>query len=190
MYVASTTRRISAHVMDEIIGSIFWIPLLVYIWKHSSESPSVIISWKWILGLWAARMTYEILCIYVLQALPGQQFFGLKIKSTHRPDMELGLMQITIRVFIAQLKYIFGPAIYFMALFHPERQHLGDIIAETQVVQFGDRTFHPKVRFILGSFLVYSSLVTNLSKSVEFISEGGIQKEGVVIATPKLDIHF
>ncbi len=190
MYVASTTRRVSAHLVDEIIGSIFWIPLLVYIWKHSSESPSVIISWKWILGLWAARMTYEILCIYVLQALPAQHFFGLKIKSTHHPDMELGLMQITLRVFMAQLKYIFGPAIYFMALFHPERQHLGDIIAETQVVQFSDRTFNPKARFILGSILVYSSLVTNLSKSVEFISEGGIQKEGVAIATPKFDIRF
>lgn len=190
MHVASTMRRVSAHAIDELMGFIFWIPLIVYIWRHSNESPSLMISWKWILGLWVARMTYEILCIYVLQALPAQRFLGLKIISIHRPDMELSLMQAALRVLMAQFKYVFGPAIYFMALFHPERQHLGDIIAETQVVQFGERTFYPKVRFILGSILVYSSLVTNLSKSIDFVAEGRIQKEGVTIATPKLELRF
>lgn len=190
MHVASTARRVSAYAIDELMGFIFWIPLFLYVWKHSNESPSLLISWNWILGLWAARMTYETLCIYVLQALPAQYFFGLKIISIHHPNMGLSLMQSALRVLMAQFKYIFGPAIYFMALFHPERQHLGDIIAETQVVQLGDRMFNPKVHFIWGSILVYSSLVTNLSKSMEFVAEGRIQKEGVSISTPKLELRF
>lgn len=181
MHVANTFRRITAHATDELIGSLFWIPLLVSIWKLSREGSEVILSWQWIGGLWIAKMTYEVLCLYVLQALPAQHFFGLKIMSTHRPELGLGLGQVIIRVLVAQLKYVFGPAIYFMALFHRQRQHLDDILAETQVVQFNDRAFEPKVRFVLGSVLVYFSLVTNLSKNMDLVSSGMIQREGIAI---------
>ena len=190
MYVASTFRRISAHAVDELFGSIFWIPLLVYFWKHSREGSEILISWKWIAAVWVAKMAYETLCIFVLQALPAQHFFGLKIMSTHQPEMGLGLMQTFLRVLMAQLKYILGPSIYFMALFHHKRQHLGDIVAETQVIQYNDRTFEPKARFILGSILVYSSLVTHLSNDIEFISRGRIHTEGIIVETPSLNFHI
>jgi len=190
MTVASTFRRIMAHSIDEMIGFIFAIPLLVYLWRHASQGNGVLVTWKWLLGLWIAKMTYETLCIYVLQALPAQHFFGLKIMSTHRPELGLGLFQSFLRVLMGQLKYIFGPSIYFMALFHRDRQHLGDIIAETKVVQFSERTFEPKIRFILGSILVYFTLVANLSNAVEFISSNRVKKEGIIIETPQLDIHI
>lgn len=187
MYVASTVRRTVAHIMDEAIGALFWLPLFVLVWTKAMRGEDLLVHWKWILGIWIARMTYEVLCIYALQALPGQYFLGLKILSTHRPELGLGLSQVFIRVLMSQLKYILGPSIYFMALFHRERQHLGDVIAETHVVQYSERFFKPRMRFVLGSILVYFSLINNLSYARDFILEERVTRNGVVLRLPTMN---
>lgn len=179
MFVASTFRRTIAHVFDEMLGFMFWIPLVVIIIKHLSRGEDLVVGWKWVLIPWLARIVYEVLCIYTLQALPAQYFLGLKILSTHRPELGLGLSQIFIRVLTGQLKYILGPSIYFLALFHRERQHLGDILAETHVVQFNERLFYPKMRFILGSILVFGSLVSSLNTACEFVTNNKITRAGL-----------
>ena len=185
MNVASTFRRIVAHTSDEIIGSLFWLPLAVSAWSQMGQGQSIVIPWTLILAAWFGRMTYEILCIYVLQALPAQRFFGLKIVSTYHPEVGLSLGQVALRVLFAQFKYVLGPSIFFMALFHRDRQHLGDILAETRVVQFQERDFPPKARFILGSFLVFFSLVGSLSESARAIAANRFQQEGMIVEIPK-----
>ncbi len=184
MFVASTFRRTVAHLFDEIIGFIFWVPILVVLVKQLSHGEELFVSWKWILVPWLARIIYEILIIHILQALPAQYFLGLKILSTHRPELGLGMRQVLIRVLTGQLKYILGPSIYFMALFHPERQHLGDILAETQLVQFNERLLYPKSRFILGSILVFFSLMSSLRASYEMVSQNSITPLGVEFSIP------
>jgi uncharacterized RDD family membrane protein YckC len=190
MYVASTFRRIIAHVMDESFGAIFWIPLAVNVWGQVGRGHNLVVPWPLIGYAVVARIAYEIICIYVLQALPAQYFLGLKIMSTYHPELGLGLMQVAIRVIFSQLKYVVGPSIYFMALFHRDRQHIGDILAETRVVQVQERFLGPKPHAILASILVFSSLVINLNEVVERIADNHISSQGIKIELPKFDIKF
>lgn len=190
MYVASTFRRIMAHLSDELLSSVFFIPIIVSVFAQMSTHHEIVIPWKLFAAVWAARLVYEILCIYVLQALPAQYFLGLKILSTYQPEMGLGLLQITIRVLVGQLKYILGPSIYFMALFHRERQHIGDILAETRVVQIQERANSPKPMTVIASILVFSSLVVNLNESVEFVKQDRLTKQGVIFESPSISIQL
>ena len=190
MHVANTFRRCVAHLSDESFGLIFWIPLFVKVMKQMEQGEAVLIPWNWILGLWIARMTFEIICVYVLQALPAQYFLGLRIRSTYYPELGLSLSQCMVRVLFSQMKYLLGPAIYFMALFHRERQHLIDIIAETRVVQIQERVFLPKSRYLIGSILVYTSLYSSLQKSVYYFSEAKITKKGIYISSPQISLDL
>jgi uncharacterized RDD family membrane protein YckC len=190
MYVASTFRRIVAHLSDELLGSVFWIPLLVNVFAQMGQGHTVLVPWTLLGAVWLGRMAYEIICIYVLQALPVQYFLGLRMISTYHPEMGLGLLQITIRVLVAQLKYLLGPSIYFMALFHRERQHLGDILAETRVVQTQERWMTVQSRAFIGSILVYSSLVTNLGQAVDLFAGKRISAEGIKVELPQLEIDL
>jgi uncharacterized RDD family membrane protein YckC len=184
MYVANTFRRMMAHATDELIGSIFWIPLFFKAWKQMSGGEGILLPWWLVIGAWVARLSYEIICMYVLQSLPAQHFLGLRVISTYHPELGLGWAQVVLRVLFAQFKYILGPAIYFMALFHPERQHLGDILSETRVVQLQERAFPPKNRYVLASILVYFSLIGHLEEVVHFVSDGRIEKAGVKVEAP------
>jgi uncharacterized RDD family membrane protein YckC len=190
MYVASTFRRTLAHLSDEAIGSVFWIPLLVKAWVQAGRGHDIVLPWFLILSLWTARVVYEVLCVYVLQGLPAQRFFGLKVISTYHPELGLGLPQVVIRVLLAQFKYLLGPSIYFLALFHKERQHLGDILAETRVVQIQERNFLPKARTILGSILIYVSLVSSLGDVVSMVAENRVDRQGIWIEWPEFNVHF
>lgn len=188
MYVASTFRRVIAHLADELVGAIFWIPLVVKALVQLKYHQVLILPWSLVGICWLSRMAYEMICIYSLQSLPAQYFLGLKIVSTHHPELGLSLAQVALRVLFAQFKYILGPSIYFMALFHRERQHLGDILAETRVMQVQERLFVPKVRFILGSFLVYSSLLGSLNESVTMVVEKRLTGKGIRFETPEIEI--
>ena len=132
---------------------------------------------------------YEIF-IYAFQALPAQYFLGLRIISTYHPEMGLALLQVVVRVVVAQFKYLLGPSIYFIALFHRERQHLGDILAETRVVQIQERILTTKSRAFVGSVLVYVSLTSNLSQVVELVSSKKISSSGFQVEMPKFEIEI
>lgn len=190
MNVASTFRRTIAHAADEMIGSVFWIPLVVSAFSQMGEGHSLVLPWSLILSAWAARIAYEVICLYVLQALPAQHFFGLKVISTYHPEVGLGLNQAALRVLFAQFKYLLGPSIYFMALFHRDRQHLGDILAETRVVQIQERALPPKNRYVLASVLVFFSLLTSIGEAAAALAEDRINSKGVTLEIPKLDIHI
>lgn len=190
VYVASTFRRIIAHIFDEVIGSVFWIPLLIAAFSSLGKNQEILLPWILVFSVWIARMAYEIICIYILQALPGQYFLGLTIKSTHQPELGLSLFQTLIRVLFAQLKYVLGPSIYFMALFHRERQHIGDILAETRVVQDQERNLAPKARYFIGSIIVYISLTTNLGEFVEHLNQNKFNVSGLKIELPQFKLEL
>ncbi len=190
MYVASTFRRIIAHCADELISAVFLIPVVVSVWVQMSKDQDIIVPWRLLTSIWLARVCYEIICIYILQAMPAQRFFGLKILSTYHPELGLGLFQTTIRVLVAQLKYVLGPSIYFLALFHRDRQHLGDILAETRVVQINERNFSPKARIILGSILVFASLLMNLNEAIDFVGQGRISPQGIKVEMPTFELSL
>lgn len=168
-----------AHGIDEIIGGIFFIPLIVFAIKKISLGEEIYFQWKWILALSVSRFVYEALCLNFLQALPGQYFLGLRVISVEHPELGLGFGQCLVRVFVEQLKYLVGPSIYYMALFHKERQHIGDLLSESRVVQEHGRPQSFQMRYILGSILVYLSLVSHLGEAVQKFSEGTISSEGV-----------
>lgn len=190
MNVAGTFRRTLAHIMDEMIGFIFWIPMLVSIVAKMGSSQAIVISWKLFFMCWLSRMAYEVICTYILQALPAQHFLGLKILSTYHPELGLGLSQTVLRVLFAQFKYLLGPSIYFMALFHRDRQHLGDILAETRVVQIHERSFAPKPRWVMGSLLVFLSLLINLGEAAEALAHKKVSRQGIVVEVPPLKINL
>lgn len=190
MNVASTFRRMVAHSFDELLGSLFWIPLAVSAWRQMASSDHIVLSWSLFLSVWVLRLFYEIICTYALEALPAQHFLGLRIISTNHPELGLSLSQVVLRVLFAQFKYLLGPSIYFMALFHRQRQHLGDILSETRVVQVNERSLKPKNRYLIGSLLVFMSLITNLSKVVNFVAEENLSRRGIRIEAPRWEIQL
>ncbi|MEY4616603.1 MAG: hypothetical protein RJB66_1563 [Pseudomonadota bacterium] len=190
MNVAGTFRRMLAHAIDEILGMVFLVPLIVSAFAQMGKGHSIVISWKLFFACWLSRMAYEVICIYMLQALPAQAFLGLRILSTYHPEMGIGLSQTVIRVLFAQFKYILGPSIFLMALLHRDRQHLGDILAETRVVQIQERAFTPKPRWVLGSILIFMSLVVNLGEATQALAHRKISKEGIVVGVPPIGLEF
>lgn len=154
MNTGSSLRRILAYFIDEFLALFFYLPLLlkgVIVYFYSEDK---IIGWAWIFLPVLLRLIYETLLVKSLGALPGQYLMGLRVIDANDLQKGPSILQCFIRSFSERLRFFIGNAFYLIGLLNLERQHLGDLISETRVVQSAVREKEPKTYKAIGWILV------------------------------------
>lgn len=182
MYTASTSKRVVAYCLDQMLNGIFYLPLIIKAGLHYFKGLSEIeITWMWLFAVLSLQICYQIICLYLLNALPGQLLMGLKVVSTYHPEMGLSLSQCAIHAIAEKLKFFVNRSIYYSAFLNRERRHLVNLLAETRVVQQESAHGLVKPRWLLGSILIVFSLLFAVYESGEFISHSEFSRTGITI---------
>lgn len=154
MNTGSSLRRILAYFIDEFLALFFYLPLVVkgvIVYFYSEDK---IIGWAWIFLPVIIRLIYETLSVKSLGALPGQYLMGLRVVDANDVQKGPTTLQCFIRTLSERLRFFVGNAFYLVGLLNLERQHIGDLISETRVVQSAIREKEPKAYKAIGWILV------------------------------------
>jgi uncharacterized RDD family membrane protein YckC len=179
MYTANTKKRIIAHVLDQFMTYLFYLPLLIKVGIHYFKSGhEVIVPWTWLFSITILHMIFQTISLYVLRALPAQWLMGLQVVSTYHPEMGLSLSQCFIHALVDKLKFFVGNSVYYVGLINRERRHLINILAETRVVQKepSDGILQPKLA--IGVVVIAFSLVGSIWENAQLIRESNFDKVG------------
>lgn len=155
-YLPSTWRRLAAHFFDKGYIAVLQSPVWIIIIFDFIKTELIRISWPHILYLVSVSIGYEALSLYFFSATLGKWQWGLRVidRQASDPQDGLGFTQSLIRVFVSRFNFYFGWSIFALAFFKYNRTHLGDWIAETQVVSLHNRWRQPRIKWVLGSVLV------------------------------------
>ncbi len=136
---ARTWKRFVAFLLDSIVINFIWWPLLVYVSEMTFREGIVEIPFQALSGFCLLTLFYKWLFLYFLGATPGKLILGLRVvpfeRGSPQYDQPLGLLQSFLRVFVDFFSVFFGGALKVVAFFRFDRRHVGDWVAETQVVQ-------------------------------------------------------
>lgn len=151
-FTASTTRRIFAYMIDQLVISLLMLPVSLQMFFALSGDGVAEISIWLLVSCGLLVFFYQWLFLYFFGRTIGKFFLGLKLVSIHGND--LGFLQAGIRALSDQLSLFFSLAPRALAFFRIDRRQLSDLVAETQVVQDFPRLLVPARRWIFASFCV------------------------------------
>lgn len=165
VYVASTWRRLTAQAVDSVLRILFYLPFAKAFFLLVFTDDEVRISLGSLLIIFLIPAVYEFIFLMLMQATPGKWLMGLKVVPFSNAAEKLTLAHCVLRPLTERLTFFFSWALYATAFFRYDRTHVADWVAETRVVQFEPRRRHPRLRWILGSFLILIYLYDGLMSS-------------------------
>lgn len=154
VFVPSTWKRLLAFFIDQAFILLFYIPFAHTFIQLFFTDEEVYVSLGKLLVLFLVPALYEFVFLMILQATPGKWLVGLQVVPSHNAYAALNSYQCILRPLASRLSFFFAWAIYAFAFFKYDRTHVADWIAETRVIQFTPRAHRPRIRWILGIFLV------------------------------------
>lgn len=183
MYTASTKKRIIAYFLDQFMTYLFYLPILVKIGLHYFKSGhEVIVPWTWLFGISFLHIIFQVICLYVLRALPAQWMMGLQVVSTYHPEMGLSLSQCFIHAIVDKLKFFIGNSLYYSGFFNRDRRHIINILAETRVVQRESTAEILQPRMAIGALLFGISLLGSVWENAQLLNESKFDRSGWYIS--------
>ncbi|HWU43255.1 MAG TPA: RDD family protein [Bdellovibrio sp.] len=171
IYVPSTWKRLIAFGIDQLFAALLYLPFAKTLWQLFSTDEDIYISLGKLFLLFLVPALYEFIFLMILQATPGKWIMGLRVVPAHNAYNELTLPQCILRPFVERLSFFFSWAIYALAFFKYDRTHLADWVAETRVIQFTPRIRRPRVRWIVGTVLLFSYLYQGLIYSTNVLNQ-------------------
>lgn len=131
---AGLGRRFCAFIVDQILISLFFIPVGEHGIRAWVTGEDLFVPWHWIVISAVASLAFRTCFLYFLSATPGKFFLGLRVVSY--PDCNsLSFLQSLLRALADSLSLFFGYAPRTLALMRFDRRQVSDWIAETWVTQ-------------------------------------------------------
>ena len=185
-YTASTLRRLFAYMIDSsILGVLTTFPLFLD-FRHWFFGADMHLSWARILALILIPFCYRLGFLMGMGATPGKWLLGLKVVD-HQTKGELRLDQAALRTLAEYLNFFFHFAPQIIALYRADRRQLGDLLAQTQVVQYFPRAFPAKPRPILATIAILISLSTAGENLRQTAAKLRVQTDGIILTVPDWD---
>lgn len=195
IYIASTWRRIFAFLIDQVFILFFYLPFAKTFLDVFFSDEEVMISLPKLLVLFLVPALYEFVFLMILQATPGKWLLNMKVVPSNNPYQELPVSSCILRPLVGRLTFFFSWAIYALAFFRYDRTHLADWVAETRLIQFIPRDSRPKIRWILGSFLIVCYVYEGLDYSTVILqsidwSKKQVELRSLMEVSNMADIQF
>lgn len=179
MNTASTYRRFYAKIIDQILVSIFWLPVLIQLGFSYFSKSLFIIEWKWLILSFVLQFSYKVFFLKFLSATPGKLIMGLKLVS--QSGSELSWLQIILRVLADHLSVFFGWGLYSLAFLRFDRTHVSDWVAETRVIQKASREEPVRRRPLLALLLFLYFSISQFSSVYTMLQRVSWDRQSVVI---------
>lgn len=157
-YIAESSHRFYAKLIDQVIILFFSIPVFVSAFRQIDENGIVVLHWSYVLYYFLLSLCYDFVSYYFFAQTPGKWVFDLTLVDSRNPQKELDHWQILIRLFATRLEFFFSWAIYAVAFFRYDRRHLADLIAGTRVSAVNRRQRPAKIRWIQGGLILLLSI--------------------------------
>lgn len=161
---ARTWKRVVAFLADSLVLNLIWWPLLLYVSEMTFREGVVEIPFRALGGFCLVSLFYKWMFLYFLGATPGKLLMGLRVvpfvKGRPQGDQGLGLLQSFLRVFVDLFSLFFGGSLRVAALFRFDRRHVGDWVAETQVVQMMPHTVIFRRHSVVALILIFQMTMT------------------------------
>jgi uncharacterized RDD family membrane protein YckC len=180
--VASTFRRLGAHLIDGFVKTFFFLPVILQAVFNWVKSGQVSFSLYLLMACWIFDFVFKVSCLKLIGATPGKLLFGLRVVPKFAPERGLMWFQALIRVLTDQLAFFLGWGFWSLALLRHDRTHLSDWLAETRVVQFTRRAGYPKRRWILGVVLVVYCSISGWASASKIMKSLELSKGQVVVS--------
>jgi tRNA nucleotidyltransferase (CCA-adding enzyme) len=176
---ASTFKRIIAHLIDEALVFVFYAPVYIKgMWLYFAKQ-DLVIPWFIILFPIGIRILYEAVFVYFLNGLPGQLLMGLRVQDSNFDKQKIFFVQSFIRALADRMRFFISIAYYAVGFLNSSRQHLGDLLSETRVVQEDNREEPPVVRKWTAIILIAFGILYGLSGSIQLLQELHFNSYGV-----------
>jgi uncharacterized RDD family membrane protein YckC len=179
MYIASTKKRVLAYLLDQFMTFIFYLPLILKVGLHYIKSGhEIFIPWNWFISIVTLHIIFQVICLYILKALPAQWLLGLRVVSLYHPELGLSLSQCFIHAIVDKLKFFIGNAIYYSAFWNRERRHITNLLAETRVMQKEPSDGLLRPRWILGTLLFLVAVISGFVETAGMIRHSTFNRNG------------
>lgn len=164
-YFPSTWKRLSAYFIDQVFSLLFYIPFAGFFYRLTFTSDEVYVSVVELLILFLIPAIYEFVFLLWMQRTPGKALCGLWVVPFANTNDELDWRQCVLRPLVGRMSFFFSWSIFALAFFRYDRTHLADWVAETRVVQKVKRAETTKIRWFVGTILIFAYLSEGLTSS-------------------------
>lgn len=174
-FFPSTWKRLIARLLDDGYIFILQLPVVVVFVVNSFQSESFKIHWAHAVYFILVRILYETISVAFFSTTLGKKQMGLTIINRNRgvEKTKIGFDQALLRSIVGQLSHIIGWSLYVTAFFKHNRTHVGDWIADTQVVSYTARDKRPQIRWIFAigfMILSFSSSIKGTAASLNSLT--------------------
>jgi uncharacterized RDD family membrane protein YckC len=179
--VARTWKRVAAFLVDGFIIQMIWWPLSIR-WSEGAITSGVVeIQFSVIASLVLLTLFYKWLFLYFLGGTIGKLMMGIRVVPFNAPLQSLGLLQSLLRVLVDGFSIFFGGALKASAWFRFDRRHVGDWVAETQVIQFSGSHFIPDRRWMLAILIMIQMSIAQWSLAYHQVSRLSLEWDQKVL---------
>lgn len=166
-FVASTYRRSFAYTIDQVLIVLCYLPFWDVFFGALTSPSAYNISLNLFLFFLVLPAIYELIFLALFSQTPGKKLLGMWVLSA-KNCQALDPMQIVKRAVFGRLSLIFSLAPQAAMFFRYDRRHWVDLLAGTIVVQEVPRAEKPKMRWVLGLFLVFMHFSEGIEKVLYF----------------------
>lgn len=144
IYIAKTSKRVMAFLIDGTIVNFIWWPISFYSSEMLLREGLVRIPFSSLGALLLLSLFYKWVFLYFLGGTLGKLILGLRVvpslaardlEGGESVDLQLGFLQSLLRVLVGAFSLFLGGALYSLAFLRLDRRHVADWVAETQVIQ-------------------------------------------------------